>query len=84
MEKGYNTDIDHSNGSYHVQTEDWGMDNPYLVSRVYQNGRVLKSLKIPYAEILPPSQRQSGQAVRLAMKIQHQKILDLLVSGQLL
>ncbi|MEZ4871768.1 MAG: hypothetical protein R2827_05870 [Bdellovibrionales bacterium] len=84
MQKGFNTDIEFSGLSFHVQTEDWGSENPYLVSRVYQNGRVLKSLKIPYADILQPRQRESGQAVRLAMKIQHQKILDLLVSGQLL
>ena len=84
MEKGFNTDIEYSGDQYHIQTEDWGTDNPYLVSRVFQNGRVLRSLKIPYADILPESKISSGSAVRLAMKIQHQKILDLLVSGQLL
>lgn len=88
MEKGYNSDIIYSGLSYHVQSEDWGLDNPYLVSRVYQDGAVVKSVKTPYSEILGFGQvhrrKVDPQAIRLALRQQHEKILDLLLSGQLL
>lgn len=83
MEKGFNSDIQVSEKQYHVQTEDWGRDNPYLVSRVFSNGAVVRSIKTSYAEILPGGAQAASQDIRLAMKIQHNKILDLLLSGQL-
>jgi hypothetical protein len=87
LEKGLNSDVIFKGLNFHVQTEDWGFDNPYLVSRVYQDGAVVISVKTPYSEVLgagPSSRfRLDGQAIRLALKVQHEKILDLLVSGQL-
>ncbi len=67
-----------------MQTEDWGLHNPYLVSRVFHNGAVLKSIKTSYEEVLPEGSSTEARTIRLAMKIQHQQILDLLLSGQLL
>ena len=84
VEKGFNSDVAWSGTQYHVQTEDWGFENPYLVSRVFQNGAVVKSIKTAYAEVLPSGPSQQVKAIRLAMKIQHQEILDLLLSGKLL
>jgi hypothetical protein len=84
MEKGFNSDVSWSGGRYHVQTEDWGHDNPYLVSRVFRDGAVVKSVKTSYEEVLPRGPSAEAKAIRLAMKIQHQQILDLLLSGQLL
>jgi hypothetical protein len=91
LEKGFNSDVMFKGMNFHVQTEDWGLDNPYLVSRVYQNGAVIKSIKTPYAEVLRPfagtfrSTRMNvdSQAIRAALQEQHQKILDQLLSGQL-
>ncbi|MGE4130095.1 MAG: hypothetical protein AB7F86_00570 [Bdellovibrionales bacterium] len=84
MEKGFNSDVSVLGTVYHVQTEDWGINNPYLVSRVFRNGAVVKSIKTSYTEVLPESPAVGSTAIRLAMKIQHQQILDLLVSGKLL
>lgn len=84
MEKGFNSDIAYRGTQYHIQTEDWGAQNPYLVSRVFHNGAVVKSIKTAYAEILKHAPVTDGKAIRLAMKIQHQQILDLLLSGKLL
>lgn len=86
MEKGYNSDVSWEGQNFHVQTEDWGIENPYIVSRVYQGGAVLRSLKTPYSEVLSLSQdrpQSATQAIRLALREQHQKILDQLLSGQL-
>lgn len=84
VEKGFNSDINHNGMTYHVQTEDWGLRNPYLVSRVFYNGAVVKSIKTAYLEVLPKGPASSSQSIQMAMQFQHQKILDLLVSGQLL
>jgi hypothetical protein len=83
MEKGYNSDLRIKGVHYHVQTEDWGRENPFLVSRVYRNGAVVKSLKIPYEDVFGPVTPDLRKAVQTAMQVQHQQILDLLVSGQL-
>lgn len=83
MEKGFNSDICVRGVDFHVQTEDWGKNNPYLVSRVFRNGAVLKSIKTSYSEVLPKGVLSESKTIRLAMQIQHEKILDLLVSGHL-
>lgn len=87
MEKGFNSDIVYRGLNFHVQTEDWGLDNPYVVSRVYQDGAVVRSVKTPYSEILGfgrfHPRTVNRQDIRRALEEQHQKILDLLLSGQL-
>ncbi|MEO0334810.1 MAG: hypothetical protein AAF202_00335 [Pseudomonadota bacterium] len=83
MQKGFNSDVAYLGSEYHVQTEDWGAANPYLVSRVYRNGAVIKSIKTAYKEVFPSQQSRQPSNIRLAMRIQHQKILDLLLSGRL-
>jgi hypothetical protein len=84
VEKGFNSDVSFLGTQYHVQTEDWGNQNPFLVSRVFRNGAVVKSIKTSYEEVLPRGPTAEAKAIRLAMKIQHQQILDLLLSGQLI
>jgi hypothetical protein len=77
MEKGYNSDITFKGESYHVQTEDWGLGNPFVVSKIFRNGAVIKTFKTPYKI---PVQSTN---LKFAIKSQHHQILDLLVSGQL-
>ena len=83
MEAGFNTDLIIKGEQFHVQTEDWGKKNPYFVSRVYRGGAVLKSVKIAYNEILPKGMESGPKAIKMALELQHKKILDLLLSGQL-
>ncbi len=83
MEKGFNSSITVEGISYHVQTEDWGEQNPFLVTRIFRNGTVVKSYKSSRDDALQKGPVSEGQALRLAMKDQHLQILDLLHSGQL-
>ena len=83
VEKGYNSDLQVGGLSYHVQTEDWGQQNPFIVSRVFCNGAVVRSVKTAYDRVLPDVQARTARAIQLAVRYQHEKILDLLVSGQL-
>src|SRR5690349_1327691 len=47
---GFNTDIRHNEKVYHIQTEDKGLQNPYIESLVYVGGEILASKKTSYAE----------------------------------
>ena len=88
MEKGFNSDVMYRGLEFHVQTEDWGRENPYLVSRVYQNGAVINSLKTSYSDVLPRSPirdvKSFRSAISVAMRDQHQRIMDALVAGELI
>jgi hypothetical protein len=90
-QKGFNSDVVYRGMNFHIQSEDWGSSNPYLVSRVYQNGAVIKSVKTSYSEVLGPTSgfmrstrpQIDPNTIRYALRDQHEKILDLLLSGQL-
>src|SRR6202022_3227599 len=47
---GFNTDIKPNDKVYHIQTEDKGLDNPYIESLIYVGGQILASKKTSYAE----------------------------------
>lgn len=52
MITGFNTDIRHNDKVYHIQTEDKGLQNPYIESLVYVGGEILASKKTSYADQL--------------------------------
>ncbi len=84
MQKGFNSDISYKGMTYHVQTEDWGVENPFFVSQVFRQGAVLRTIKIPYTKVLPRGTSSDAKAISVALETQHFSVLDLLVSGQLL
>lgn len=81
MQKGFNSDITVRGQKYHIQTEDWGLQNPYLVSRIFCNGAVLKTIKTPYDTVLRLGSSQSTEAIKLALRRQHSTIIDTLMAG---
>ncbi len=83
MLKGYNSDLKVSGESVHIQTEDWGTQNPFIVSQIFHRGAVVKVIKIPYTKVLPEGVTSTKVDIQTAMEAQHNSILDLVVSGQL-
>lgn len=83
MLKGYNSDLKVRGRTYHVQTEDWGSANPFLVSRIFQNGAVIKTVKIPYDEALRDQPVRSHEALRIALQKQHHDMIDALMDGRI-
>lgn len=81
MQKGYNSDLNIRGKSYHVQTEDWGTANPFIVSRIFCNGAVLRTVKTPYETLLKVGSIYTEEAIKDALKTQHNKIIDILVAG---
>lgn len=84
MQKGYNSDIQVKGQAYHVQTEDWGMENPFLVSRIFRNGAVIKTIKTSHDEALRNGSVRTADALKIALKTQHNLVLDQLFSGQII
>ena len=52
MITGFNTDIEFQGITYHVQTEDKGIDTPLILSLVYNRGTILASKRSPYNDLL--------------------------------
>lgn len=83
MEPCYNSDIIVNGSNYHVQTEDWGDGNPFVVTKVFKAGRVVTSLKTSYQSLYECQLAFGRQAIRSGMREQHQKILDQLLTGSI-
>jgi len=65
---GFNTDIRHNDKVYHIQTEDKGLQNPYIESLVYVGGEILASKKTSYAE-----QMKSGLDEKFILNLMEQQ-----------
>ena len=65
MITGFNTDIDHGGVTYHVQTEDKGLENPLILSLVYVGGAILASKRTPYDDLIEQGFNEKTLAERL-------------------
>ena len=82
MQKGYNSDLLVRGQRFHVQTEDWGQQNPFVVSQIFQNGAVVKTIKTSYEEALNQGPTQNVDAIKMAMQRQHTTVIDTLMAGK--
>lgn len=83
MHKGFNSDLQIRGKAYHVQTEDWGQQNPFLVSRIFANGAVVLTVKTPYNEALQGGPVRDSEALQMALRRQHQMMIEKLHSGEI-
>lgn len=78
---GFNTDIDYSGTTYHVQTEDKGRSNPLVESLVYTAGEILYTRRTPYHDLV--EQEVDKEAIATMMERQHRAIVDAVQNGGL-
>ena len=52
MLTGFNTDVEYDGVVYHVQTEDKGLQTPFILSLVYTGGAILASKRSPYDDLI--------------------------------
>lgn len=81
MIPGFNTDVVHDGITYHVQTEDKGMDAPMILSLVYRGGAILASKRTPYEDLLATDFDESALSERLQR--QHKLICAAIRNGRL-
>ncbi|TAK18231.1 MAG: hypothetical protein EPO40_38355 [Myxococcaceae bacterium] len=78
---GYNTNIRHKGKVFHIQTEDSGVLKPHVMTHLFADGgRILKSLKTSYAQLLETEDLSSQ--VKKLMQDQHKAMFLALREGQ--
>ena len=80
MLSGINVDIKFQGKTYHVQTEDGGLDSPVVVTTLFEGGAILASRKTSYADRLK-TDNLSG-AIRELINEQHKAVVQDLLAGK--
>jgi hypothetical protein len=78
---GFNTDVEHEGVTYHVQTEDKGVETPLILSLVYNRGTILASKRVPYDDLLAENFDEKVLATRLQK--QHKTICAAVRAGRI-
>jgi hypothetical protein len=81
MITGYNTDVEYDGVTYHVQTEDKGLENPIILSLVYAGGKILASKRSPYRDLIKNGIVDAGLVERLQR--QHKLICAAIHAGRI-
>jgi pSer/pThr/pTyr-binding forkhead associated (FHA) protein len=78
---GFNNNVQYQGATYHVQTEDSGIDRPHVITHLFADGgRVIKSYKRTYANEL--GREDVAGFVRSLMKAQHMEMCIALREGK--
>jgi hypothetical protein len=78
---GFNTDVEHDGTVYHVQTEDKGLETPFILSLVYVGGAILASKRSPYTDLVSTGFDQAILSERLQR--QHKLICAAVSAGRI-
>ena len=80
MIPGLNTDVRYKGKTFHIQTEDSGLENPVLITHVFLGGTILGSEKQSYQEALGRDDLEGH--VRELMRAQHRAMYKALLDGR--
>jgi hypothetical protein len=78
---GFNTDIQHEGVTYHVQTEDKGLETPLILSLVYVGGAIIASKRTPYEDLVAGGFDEKALTERLQR--QHKLICAAIRAGRI-
>ena len=81
MITGFNTDVEYDGVTYHVQTEDKGLESPLILSLVYSGGAILASKRSPYDDLIAAGFDE--QALTERLQRQHKLICAAINAGRL-
>ena len=77
---GFNHNINHKGKTYHIQTEDSGVNSPHIITLLYNGGTILAREKTSYADIVKIDHLE--EIVKDLMQDQHKKMLRKLIAGE--
>jgi len=80
MVTGINSDIDYNGKVYHIQTEDGGINNPIILTRIFCTGILVTSRKTSYVYLLEMDGLKN--VVENLMKEQHNEMIQEIHSGK--
>jgi hypothetical protein len=78
---GFNTNVEYDGVVYHVQTEDKGLQTPFILSLVYTGGAILASKRSPYDDLIARGFDEGVLAQRLSR--QHKLICAAVHAGRI-
>lgn len=81
MISGFNTDIEYEGKTYHIQTEDKGLDTPMILSLVYTGGEILASKRSSYEDLVATGFDEAALIDRLHR--QHKLICAAILAGRM-
>ena len=82
MNLGYNSKVQVGDGLYHVQTEDRGLNHPFIDTIVLLQGQILHRRSTSYQDLLAAGEADQD-ALRVRVEEQHRDILEGLRAGSL-
>jgi hypothetical protein len=77
---GLNTNVTCNGVGYHVQTEDLGRANPYVLTLVFRGGAIVAREKVNYRDLL--GDRPDDARVKALMDQQHARITKQVKAGE--
>lgn len=77
---GFNNNVPRKGRSYHVQTEDSGINHPHIMTHLFLGGNIIASQKTSYREILDAP--DLADRVRAMMDEQHKEMIRNLLAGK--
>jgi hypothetical protein len=77
---GLNTETTHEGMSYHVQTQDKGLNVHYIESLIYKSGKLLSSRRTYYTAFL--NNTDLKEKIASLIKEQHETILKEISEGK--
>ncbi len=80
MVVGFNHNVRYRGEVFHVQTEDSGLANPYIMTLLYLGGTIISSKKTSYDDIIKMENLE--QVIEELMKEQHKGMLLRLKAGE--
>lgn len=80
MFPGFNTNVPFKGATYHVQTEDSGIENPVIVTLLYSGGAIVASKKTSYSHLM--ADEGWRRKVPEMMRRQHRDMVGELLSGK--
>ncbi|HEY4716655.1 MAG TPA: hypothetical protein VII00_06080 [bacterium] len=77
---GYNQNINYKGMVFHVQTEDNGVKNPFIITHVFVGGNIVASRKTGYDDIVKVESLE--KILRDLMEEQHKAIIQKIMNGE--
>ncbi len=77
---GYNENVVHRGCTFHVQTEDNGVKNPYIITHVFISGNIIATKKTSYMDILKIENLE--KVLRELMEEQQREMVQKIKNGE--
>jgi isopentenyl phosphate kinase len=77
---GYNQNVTYKGVTFHVQTEDNGVKNPYIITHVFISGNIIATKKTSYMDIVKIENLE--KILRELMEEQQKEMVQKILNGE--